>query len=48
MNRDGQMHQLLSIEFPEFALNLHSIAYADGLPMTAKFICESILNKEAV
>jgi 2-oxoglutarate ferredoxin oxidoreductase subunit alpha len=46
MNRDGQLHQLLTLEYPERALNLVSIAYSDGLPLTASFIENSIAESE--
>jgi 2-oxoglutarate ferredoxin oxidoreductase subunit alpha len=46
LNRDGQLHQLLTIEYPEFATRLGSIAFNDGLPPTAKWVRESILAKE--
>jgi 2-oxoglutarate ferredoxin oxidoreductase subunit alpha len=46
LNRDGQLHQLLTIEYPEFATRLSSIAFSDGLPPTAKWVRESILTKE--
>jgi 2-oxoglutarate/2-oxoacid ferredoxin oxidoreductase subunit alpha len=38
LNRDGQLHQLLIIKFPEFARHLISLAHLDGLPVTAKWI----------
>lgn len=46
MNRDGQMHQLLTLEYPELALKLKSIAYTDGLPMTAKLVREAVHAQE--
>lgn len=46
MNRDGQMHQLLTIEFPQYAMKLKSIAFMDGLPLTANFVRNAILNHE--
>lgn len=46
MNRDGQLHQLLSLDYPQRATNLISIAYLDGLPLTARFVAEAILAKE--
>jgi 2-oxoglutarate ferredoxin oxidoreductase subunit alpha len=46
MNRDGQLDQLLKIEYPEQATKFISIAYSDGLPPTAKWIKDSILSKE--
>ncbi len=48
MNRDGQLHQLLTLEYPEMALNLVSIAYSDGLPLTTRFIESSIAENEVV
>ena len=48
MNRDGQLHQLLTLEYPARALNLVSIAYSDGLPLTARFIENSIAEGEVI
>ena len=47
MNRDGQMYQLLLVEYPHLADKLTSVAFNDGLPATAKWVKESILVKEA-
>ncbi|HSO27793.1 MAG TPA: 2-oxoacid:acceptor oxidoreductase subunit alpha [Anaerolineales bacterium] len=47
MNRDGQMHQLLSLAYPDRTQNLISIAHMDGLPLTARRVRESILAQEA-
>lgn len=44
MNRDGQLHQLLTIEYPEHATRLRSVAFTDGLPLSAKVVRESIFN----
>jgi len=46
MNRDGQMYQLLLVEYPHLAGKLTSVAFNDGLPATAKWVRESILKKE--
>jgi 2-oxoglutarate/2-oxoacid ferredoxin oxidoreductase subunit alpha len=46
LNRDGQLHQILKIEFPELATRLVSVAHLDGLPLTARWVRESILAKE--
>ena len=46
MNRDGQLHQLLSLDFPTQVPKLNSVAYIDGLPITASFISEAILAAE--
>ena len=46
MNRDGQLHQLLSLEYPDQVMKLISLAHTDGLPLTARRVRESILAKE--
>jgi 2-oxoglutarate ferredoxin oxidoreductase subunit alpha len=46
MNRDGQMYQLLLVEYPQLADKLTSVAFNDGLPATAKWVKESILTTE--
>jgi 2-oxoglutarate ferredoxin oxidoreductase subunit alpha len=38
MNRDGQVHGILQAELPEFASRLRSVAYLDGLPLTAEWV----------
>ncbi|MCA1899472.1 MAG: 2-oxoacid:acceptor oxidoreductase subunit alpha [Chloroflexi bacterium] len=45
MNRDGQMDQILKIEYPQYATKLKSVAFVDGLPASAKWILEGILDK---
>jgi 2-oxoglutarate ferredoxin oxidoreductase subunit alpha len=47
MNRDGQLHQLLSLAYPEAATSMHSVAYGDGLPASAKWVREGILEKSS-
>ncbi len=44
MNRDGHLHAILTVELPEMATKLKSIAYNDGLPLTAKFVSNAILE----
>ncbi len=46
MNRDGQMYQLLLVEYPDLSNKLRSVAFNDGLPATAKWVKESILALE--
>lgn len=48
MNRDGQLHQLISLEYPTEVMKLKSIAYTDGLPLTARFVREAILAEEKI
>ena len=45
MNRDGQMRQILLIEYPQFAMKLKLVAHHDGLPASAKWVREGILAK---
>lgn len=47
LNRDGQMHQLLSLESPQKAEHLISLAHIDGLPLTAEWVVKGLLDKEA-
>lgn len=46
MNRDGQMYQILLVEYPQLADKLTSVAFNDGLPATAKWVKDSIFVKE--
>ena len=46
LNRDGQLHQLLLIEHCDMTDRLISLAYLDGLPITANYIIESVTKKE--
>jgi len=42
LNRDGQMHQILSLEMPDLATRLVSLAHLDGLPLTAAWLVEKV------
>lgn len=44
MNRDGQMYRLLCQDYPASASKFRSVAYQDGLPASAKWIREGILE----
>jgi 2-oxoglutarate/2-oxoacid ferredoxin oxidoreductase subunit alpha len=46
LNRDGQLHQLLVIEFCDLTNRLTSCSYIDGLPMTAEWIIRVVSEKE--
>jgi len=48
LNRDGQLHQLLTLEHPEEATQLVSLAYHDGLPLTASRVRSMLLAKEGI
>lgn len=45
-NFDGQLHKILVMETADYATRLVSVAKCDGLPLSARFITESILNKQ--
>jgi 2-oxoglutarate ferredoxin oxidoreductase subunit alpha len=47
MNRDGQLHQLLSLEYAPVCAKLTSVAHLDGLSMTARFVEDKINQGEA-
>jgi 2-oxoglutarate ferredoxin oxidoreductase subunit alpha len=46
MNQDGQMGMILRMELPDLSDRLISIAHADGLPLTARFVAQRILAHE--
>jgi 2-oxoglutarate ferredoxin oxidoreductase subunit alpha len=45
-NRDGQLRQILSAELPDQAPKFFSACHSDGLPLTAKWVKETILAQE--
>lgn len=47
MNRDGQLHQILTIETPETRTKLISLTHNDGLQVTANWVKETILTEES-
>lgn len=47
MNRDGQLFQLLSLEYARVCAKLVKAAHLDGLPMTASWIEQFIKENEA-
>jgi 2-oxoglutarate ferredoxin oxidoreductase subunit alpha len=42
MNHDGQMRMLLQLEYPDRATKIHSLRHNDGIPMTAKWLVDSL------
>lgn len=46
MNRDGQLHQILTIETPETRTKLISLTHNDGLQITARWVEETIQVEE--
>ena len=47
MNRDGQMHNIIQSEMPDIATKLISVAHLDGMPLTARFIVDTLNELEA-
>jgi len=45
-NRDGQMRDILRLEYPEMALRLRSIRHYNGIPIDARFITNALLELE--
>jgi 2-oxoglutarate ferredoxin oxidoreductase subunit alpha len=45
-NTDGQMARLLRMEYPKYGIKFHSLAHSDGLPLTARWIADSIIEQE--
>ena len=43
MNRDGQLCQVLSVQYPQYASRFKPVAFGDGLPASAKWVREGIL-----
>ena len=46
LNRDGQMHQLMTLEYSDRAPSLISLAHLDGMPLTARWVVDAFLAKE--
>lgn len=46
LNRDGQMHQLLTLNLPGEALKLRSLARLDGMPLPARWVEKRIMEEE--
>jgi len=46
LNRDGQLHQLLLLEYCDMTHRLTSLSYIDGLPITAEWIIKAVSEKE--
>ncbi|HVN52810.1 MAG TPA: 2-oxoacid:acceptor oxidoreductase subunit alpha [Anaerolineaceae bacterium] len=46
LNRDGQMHQLLKIQFSDQCDKLISAAHVDGLPLTARWVVDQVKAQE--
>ncbi len=46
LNRDGQLHKILQTEMPHLAARLISVAYLDGMPLTARQVVDMLTSQE--
>ena len=46
LNRDGQLHQILSLDYCHMTEKMVSIAFMDGLPMTADLVVNAVMERE--
>ncbi len=46
LNRDGQLHQLLTLRFPDLSGKLTSLSHVDGLSLSAKWIIKNMQETE--
>jgi 2-oxoglutarate ferredoxin oxidoreductase subunit alpha len=46
LNYEGQLAQILRIDYPELATRIVSVAHCDGLPLTARWLTERITEQE--
>ncbi|MBN1678826.1 MAG: 2-oxoacid:acceptor oxidoreductase subunit alpha [Anaerolineae bacterium] len=45
-NADGQVAKLLYMEYPEMANRIVSLAHLDGMPLTARWMVDAVLEQE--
>jgi 2-oxoglutarate ferredoxin oxidoreductase subunit alpha len=45
-NTDGQLAKILQTETPDHAGHIKSVAHSDGLPLTARWIAQAIVEQE--
>ena len=48
LNRDGQLHAIMQSELPDLATKLKSIAFLDGMPLTATWLEERLRREEGL
>jgi 2-oxoglutarate ferredoxin oxidoreductase subunit alpha len=47
-NTDGQMARLIYMEFPDLAPRVRSISYSDGLPLSARWLAQAVVEREGM
>lgn len=48
LNRDGQMKQLLTMQFSECGSRMRQVAHIDGMAISAEWIVKTLLEREAM
>jgi 2-oxoglutarate ferredoxin oxidoreductase subunit alpha len=48
LNRDGQLNQLLTLEYGDQCIKFISLAHLDGLPLAAGWVVDALKTKEAM
>ncbi len=46
MNHSGQMHQILTLEYPHLSEKMVSLCHNNGLPLAARWIADQIMEQE--
>jgi len=46
INRDGQLRQILMVNYPEKAAHFRKVARVNGLPLSARWVFDEILSQE--
>jgi 2-oxoglutarate/2-oxoacid ferredoxin oxidoreductase subunit alpha len=46
LSAEAQLRSLLRLEFPERAMDFRSLAHLDGLPLTANYVVNGIVEME--
>jgi 2-oxoglutarate ferredoxin oxidoreductase subunit alpha len=47
-NFDGQMAMLLRMEYPQLAPKIQSMAFSNGLPLSARWLTDTVLKQEGI
>jgi len=46
MNRDGQMRQLLAMDYSDCGAKIRQVSHTDGMPLSAEWVVNAILKQE--
>ncbi len=48
LNHNGQLKDILTAAYPELATKFHSLAFLDGMPLTASWVKERLVQEEGL